>query len=88
MKFPDIFVNLAAKHDFPAENIVIEITESGLIEFSRALDVLTRLRMRNFQLSIDDFGTGYSMMRQLQNVPAIELKIDRTFVAEYARQPQ
>ena len=80
LKFPDIFVSLAAKHDFPAENIVIEITESGLIEFSRALDVLTRLRMRNFQLSIDDFGTGYSMMRQLQNVPAIELKIDRTFV--------
>jgi sensor c-di-GMP phosphodiesterase-like protein len=36
--------------------------------------------MRNFQLSIDDFGTGYSMMTQLQNVPAIELKIDKTFV--------
>ena len=36
--------------------------------------------MRNFQLSIDDFGTGYSMMKQLQNVPAIELKIDKMFV--------
>lgn len=80
LKFPDIFMNLARKYDFPAERIVLEITESGLMEFSLALDVLTRLRMRNFQLSIDDFGTGYSMMRQLQNVPAIELKIDRTFV--------
>ena len=80
LKFPDIFMNLAEKHTFPAENIVIEITESGLIEFSLALDVLTRLRMRNFQLSIDDFGTGYSMMKQLQNVPAIELKIDKSFV--------
>jgi EAL domain-containing protein (putative c-di-GMP-specific phosphodiesterase class I)/CheY-like chemotaxis protein len=80
LKFPDIFMNLAKKHSFPAENIVIEITESGLIEFSLALDVLTRLRMRNFQLSIDDFGTGYSMMKQLQNVPAIELKIDKSFV--------
>ena len=73
-------MSLAKKHDFPAERIVLEITESGLIEFSLALDVLTRLRMRNFQLSIDDFGTGYSMMKQLQNVPAIELKIDKTFV--------
>jgi EAL domain-containing protein (putative c-di-GMP-specific phosphodiesterase class I) len=73
-------MNLARKYDFPAERIVLEITESGLMEFSLALDVLTRLRMRNFQLSIDDFGTGYSMMRQLQNVPAIELKIDKTFV--------
>lgn len=80
LKFPDIFMNLARKYDFPAERIVLEITESGLMEFSLALDVLTRLRMRNFQLSIDDFGTGYSMMKQLQNVPAIELKIDRTFV--------
>ena len=80
LKFPDILVNLARKYDFPAERIVLEITESGLMEFSLALDVLTRLRMRNFQLSIDDFGTGYSMMKQLQNVPAIELKIDKTFV--------
>ena len=80
LKFPDIFMNLARKYDFPAERIVLEITESGLMEFSLALDVLTRLRMRNFQLSIDDVGTGYSMMKQLQNVPAIELKIDKTFV--------
>jgi len=80
LKFPDIFMGLARKYDFPAERIVLEITESGLIEFSLALDVLTRLRMRNFQLSIDDFGTGYSMMKQLQNVPAIELKIDKMFV--------
>jgi EAL domain-containing protein (putative c-di-GMP-specific phosphodiesterase class I)/CheY-like chemotaxis protein len=82
LKFPDIFMNLARKYDFPAERIVLEITESGLMEFSLALDVLTRLRMRNFQLSIDDFGTGYSMMKQLQNVPAIELKIDKTFVQQ------
>ena len=80
LKFPDILMNLARKYAFPAERIVLEITESGLMEFSLALDVLTRLRMRNFQLSIDDFGTGYSMMKQLQNVPAIELKIDKTFV--------
>ena len=80
LKFPDIFMSLAHKYDFPAERIVLEITESGLMEFSLALDVLTRLRMRNFKLSIDDFGTGYSMMKQLQNVPAIELKIDKMFV--------
>src|ERR1039457_270211 len=60
LKFPDIFMNLAKKYDFPSERIVLEITESGLIDFSLVLDVLTRLRMRNFQLSIDDFGTGYS----------------------------
>jgi EAL domain-containing protein (putative c-di-GMP-specific phosphodiesterase class I) len=81
LKFPDIFLGFARQHGVPAEYIAIEITETGLIsEHSPALDILTRLRMRNFQLSIDDFGTGYSMMRQLQNVPATELKIDKVFV--------
>ena len=41
---------------------------------------LTRLRMKKIQLSIDDFGSGYAMMRQLQNVPATELKIDKSLV--------
>jgi EAL domain-containing protein (putative c-di-GMP-specific phosphodiesterase class I) len=31
-------------------------------------------------LSIDDFGTGYAMMQQLRNIPATELKIDKTFI--------
>jgi EAL domain-containing protein (putative c-di-GMP-specific phosphodiesterase class I) len=57
------------------------VTESGLArQLSRTLDVLTRLRMKGFKLSIDDFGTGYAMMRQLQNVPATELKIDKSLV--------
>ena len=81
LEFPDALVTLARKYDFPVEMIAVEITESVLMsELSRTLDVLTRLRMKNFQLSIDDFGSGYAMMRQLQNVPATELKIDKSIV--------
>jgi EAL domain-containing protein (putative c-di-GMP-specific phosphodiesterase class I)/ActR/RegA family two-component response regulator len=81
LEFPDALVTLAHKYDFPVEMIAVEITESVLMsELSRTLDVLTRLRMKNFQLSIDDFGSGYAMMRQLQNVPATELKIDKSIV--------
>ncbi|HVC46103.1 MAG TPA: EAL domain-containing response regulator [Terracidiphilus sp.] len=81
LRFPDIFLDLATRHGVPATSLAVEITETGLVdELARMLDVLTRLRMRQIQLSIDDFGTGYSMMRQLQNVPAIELKIDKSFV--------
>jgi len=31
-------------------------------ELSSTLDILTRLRMKQVQLSIDDFGTGFAMM--------------------------
>jgi len=81
LDFPDQLVNLAAQIDVPVRSIAIEVTESGLArQLSRTLDVLTRLRMKGFDLSIDDFGTGYAMMLQLQNVPATELKIDRSIV--------
>jgi EAL domain-containing protein (putative c-di-GMP-specific phosphodiesterase class I)/FixJ family two-component response regulator len=81
LEFPDAVLNLAKSQDFPADKIAVEITETRLIsELSRTLDVLARLRMKDFQLSIDDFGSGYAMMRQLQNVPATELKIDKSIV--------
>lgn len=81
LSLPDRIVSAADRHCIPAQKVTIEITESGLVQdLSEALDVLTRLRMKQIQLSIDDFGTGYSMMQQLQLVPATELKIDKSFV--------
>ena len=81
LTFPDRLLALAKRHRVTPEHIVLEITETGLIqELSSTLDVLTRLRMRDVQLAIDDFGSGYSMMQQLRHVPATEIKIDRSFV--------
>jgi EAL domain-containing protein (putative c-di-GMP-specific phosphodiesterase class I)/CheY-like chemotaxis protein len=83
LKFPDIFVALAEKYGIAPANLTVEITESGLIkELSNTLDILTRLRMKQVKLSIDDFGTGYAMMQQLKNIPATELKIDKSFVMD------
>jgi EAL domain-containing protein (putative c-di-GMP-specific phosphodiesterase class I)/ActR/RegA family two-component response regulator len=81
LKFPDTLVSIAEKHGVSPGNVMIEITESGLIkELSRTLDILIRLRMKQVKLSIDDFGTGFAMMTQLQNIPATELKIDKSIV--------
>jgi len=81
LTFPDQFVALLARNGLQGQNVVLEITESGLLrDLSSTLDVLTRLRIKQVQLSIDDFGTGYSMMQQLRNVPATEMKIDKSFV--------
>jgi EAL domain-containing protein (putative c-di-GMP-specific phosphodiesterase class I)/FixJ family two-component response regulator len=79
--FPDRLEELAGRYAVPLSGLVLEITESGFIqELARTLDVLVRLRMKNVHLSIDDFGTGYSGMQHLRNIPATELKIDKSFV--------
>jgi EAL domain-containing protein (putative c-di-GMP-specific phosphodiesterase class I)/CheY-like chemotaxis protein len=81
LKFPDTLVSVASKYGVLPANVTIEITETGLIEeMGRTLDILARLRMRDVKLSIDDFGTGYATMQQLKNIPATELKVDRSFV--------
>ena len=65
----------------PPRNMVLEITESAaMTDLGKALENLTRLRMKGFALSIDDYGTGYSSMQQLSRIPFSELKIDQGFV--------
>ena len=38
--------------------------------------------MKRVKVSVDDFGTGYATMKQFRNIPATELKIDKSFVHE------
>lgn len=86
LSFPEKVVALAESYHVDPAHVVIEITESGLInDLGTALDILTRLRMRGIGLSIDDFGTGSSAMVQLRHIPATELKVDRTFVRDMLR---
>jgi PAS domain S-box-containing protein len=89
LNFPDTLISIAVKHGVSPADLTIEITESGLIkELSKTLDILTRLRMKQVKLSIDDFGTGFAMLQQIKNIPATELKIDRSFVQEMTSKPR
>lgn len=81
LHFPDKLMTIITEANINPDNIILELTETGLLkEISSALDILTRLRLKKFQLSIDDFGTGYAMMQQLKLIPATEIKIDKSFV--------
>lgn len=83
--FADFAAEQAARASIPPNDIIIEVTESRLIQdIGAPLEVLTRLHLKRFQLSIDDFGTGYSSLAQLKEIPFNELKIDRTFVHKAA----
>lgn len=64
-----------------AESVTVELTETSAMEDPvLSLQLLTRLRLRGFQVSLDDFGTGYSSMLQLARLPFSELKVDQSFV--------
>jgi EAL domain-containing protein (putative c-di-GMP-specific phosphodiesterase class I) len=64
-------------------NVVLEVTETSTTGNPvEALDLLTRLRLKGFNLAMDDFGTGYSTLVQLARLPFSELKIDKSFVAQ------
>jgi EAL domain-containing protein (putative c-di-GMP-specific phosphodiesterase class I)/CheY-like chemotaxis protein len=69
-------------------HVIFEVTESAMAaDLGRALENLSRLRMKGFGLSIDDYGTGYSSMQQLTQIPFTELKIDQSFVKNAATKP-
>jgi len=81
LDMPDRIAKEADEHGVKPEQIILEITESGVLgDTANTLDILARLHLKGFLLSIDDFGTGYSSMEQLRRVPFSELKIDRAFV--------
>jgi len=83
LQFPHEVAALLARHQVPAERLVIELTESTIMaDPVHALDILTRLNIMGVQLSIDDFGTGYSSMAYLKHLPVHELKVDRSFVSQ------
>jgi len=70
------------------QQIILEITESAaMTEVALALENLARLRMNGFGLSIDDYGTGYASMQQLTRIAFTELKIDQSFVKDFAANP-
>ena len=61
--------------------LTLEITESALVADSKSnFESLNKLRSIGVGISVDDFGTGYSSLSYFTNIPATELKIDRSFV--------
>lgn len=89
LDLPEKMGALIKKHELKPTQIILEITESALMmELIKSLDILTRLRMKGFQLSIDDFGTGYSSLVQLYRAPFSEIKIDQSFVSVMETDPE
>jgi EAL domain-containing protein (putative c-di-GMP-specific phosphodiesterase class I) len=68
---------------------VLEVTETSLMKDpALALEAMHRIAARGVGISIDDYGTGYSSLSYLNDLPATELKIDRSFTARVTTDPR
>jgi diguanylate cyclase (GGDEF)-like protein len=63
-----------------ADRLVIEITESALLEIDVARPAIERLAELGVRVAIDDFGIGYSALSYLARLPIDIVKIDRSFI--------
>jgi EAL domain-containing protein (putative c-di-GMP-specific phosphodiesterase class I) len=75
----DVAGALAAS-GLPPHLLVLEVTETVLVDDPVALTHLAELRALGVAIAIDDFGTGYTSIGQLRHMPVDTLKIDRSFV--------
>jgi len=74
------------RHALAPHCLLLEVTEStAMHDVDASLRILEELHDLGVRISIDDFGTGYSSLLYLKRLPASELKIDRGFIRELAR---
>lgn len=82
-------VRLLTEARFPAERLVVEITESSLFaDIDQARTIVTSLKNQGISLALDDFGTGFSSLAHLRALPFDVIKVDRAFVSTLLREPE
>jgi EAL domain-containing protein (putative c-di-GMP-specific phosphodiesterase class I) len=81
LDFPDRVADSIVERGIDPSRVALELTETATMQDpTTAMDILTRLRVKNIGLSLDDFGTGYSSLTRLYEMPFDEMKIDRSIV--------
>jgi EAL domain-containing protein (putative c-di-GMP-specific phosphodiesterase class I) len=82
----EMVANALATSKIEPSRLTLEITE-GVAMAAAAAKALHTLNEMGVRLSLDDFGTGYSSLLYLMRLPVHEIKIDRSFVAGLASDP-
>jgi PAS domain S-box-containing protein len=83
---PDVISALETS-GLPSSRLIVEITESVLLDDSHVLEDLTVLRQLGVRIAIDDFGTGWSSLAYLVGMPVDVLKMDQYFLANVEHDP-
>jgi c-di-GMP-specific phosphodiesterase len=81
--FPEQLHDALRRHGVPAELLLVEVTETGVMERLDAARVaLERIAGLGVRVLIDDFGTGYSSIARLRELPVVGVKVDRAFTRQ------
>ena len=73
----------------PAGDLAFEVTETSMMQDpANSLKALKAINAAGIPLSIDDFGSGYSSLSYIKQLPASEIKIDRSLITELAEREE
>jgi diguanylate cyclase (GGDEF)-like protein len=87
-QLPDYVARMVQSSGIAAQLLRFEVTESAYLQdTARAIPVLHALTSAGHRISIDDYGTGYSSLSYLRDLPVDELKIDRSFINGFVKEP-
>lgn len=64
----------------PPRSLVVEVTETALIDEAAVAPILASLKALGVRLSIDDFGSRYAVLTQLGRLPIDIVKLDRSLL--------
>jgi diguanylate cyclase (GGDEF)-like protein len=78
--FVDEVAAALTTNGLPADRLVIEVTETAVLDGGGATATLHALRRLGVGLALDDFGTAASSLGLLLTCPVSALKLDRSFV--------
>jgi len=82
-KFPVILQAIIEETQFPANQLVLEVTEETSVSHSeRVKETINKIEAYGVKISIDDFGTGYSSLEKLHRLKVDQLKIDQSFIRD------
>jgi diguanylate cyclase (GGDEF)-like protein len=82
-ELPAQIEELMRRNDTLPQELTVEVTEGAtMADPDRAVLVLEALRAMGVGISIDDFGTGHASIAYLTQLPANEIKIDKSFVTD------
>ncbi len=89
MRIAGIVRNVLQATRFDPSYLTLEITETARIsDHTVAASILEELRSLGVKISMDDFGVGAASFEAFYELPFDELKIDRLFVANMAKDPK